>query len=117
MSILDDGSLAAEFYDVLAPLYADATLRRVTLTDDGSGSYTPSNDDMAVKAQRDDMNEAMRAAAGYTDRDVRFLVLAQGLAEPIDSDCRLIYGGETYLVSSARTDPAGAYWECRCRRA
>lgn len=112
MGILE-GALAADFYAAFADIYSDAVLTRVTLADDGTGSLTPSSVDQAIKAQRDDLSEAQRVAAGYSDRDVRILVLRQGVGE-MDNNCRIALYGVTYEVSQCRSDPAGAYWECRC---
>lgn len=114
MSILE-GALAQDFYNAFSPIYSDATLTRVSRVDDGEGGWADSTTTQAVKAQRDDLSEAMRAAAGYTDREVRILVLRHGVGE-MNTDCRITLYGVEYLVSFARSDSAGAYWECRCRK-
>lgn len=111
MSILE-GDLAAEFYSAFSGIYSDATLTRVTMTDDGTGSLTPSETTQPIKAQRDDITEAQRVAAGYSDRDVRILVLRQGVGE-MDNNCRITLYGVVYLVSNCRSDPASAYWEVK----
>jgi hypothetical protein len=142
MSILD-GFLAAEFYSAFADIYTDAILIRVTRSDDGTGSLSETETAQAIKVQRDDLTEAQRVAAGYGDRDVRILVLRQGVGE-MDNNCKIMLyglplddlgiphsndvyfdtdigydpiGNTTYRVSQCRSDPAGAYWELRTVRA
>lgn len=115
MSILE-GALAAEFYNALSGIYSDATLTRVTLTEldpvNNPGTLTAVPTSQPIKAQRDDLTEAQRVAAGYGNRDVRILVLRQGVGE-MDNDCQITLYGVTYSVSQCRSDPAGAYWEVR----
>ena len=73
------------------------------------------------QAQVDSATQAMRAADGYTEGDMRILVLASGLAGAVTTDSRIeITSGPHvggWLVASVARDPIGVYWELRGRRA
>jgi hypothetical protein len=62
----------------------------------------------------------MRLAEGYTDRDMRLLVLAATLDADMDTSAtvEVLEGPHAgkWMVSSVDRDPAGVYWECRGRR-
>lgn len=111
-----DGGVAAAFSGAFSSFYLDATVHRPTITEDGEGGGSIHYADEPVKAQLDAATEAMRSSDGYTDKDVRILVLAHGLAE-IDSDCQITLKGVRYSIANPSQDPAGAYWELRGRPA
>lgn len=73
------------------------------------------------QVQVDSATQAMRAADGYTEGDMRILVLASGLSGAITTDSRVeITAGPNVgscLVASVARDPLGVYWELRGRRA
>jgi hypothetical protein len=70
--------------------------------------------------QIDRVTEAMRGSDGYTDGEVRFLILAATLAGSLTTDARLrVDAGPSagmWLVSSAERDTMGTHWEGRARR-
>lgn len=72
-------------------------------------------------AQVDAATQAMRAADGYTEADMRVMVLSDGFAGGITTDSRVeITAGPhvgNWLVASVARDPLGIYWELRGRRA
>jgi hypothetical protein len=90
--------------------------------DDGGSIVTPGQvfrrDCMC---QVDSVTEAMRAQDGYTDRDVRLLVLSTTLAGALDTSATVeVLEGPNPGVYSLQTcdrDPMGVYWECRGRAA
>lgn len=69
--------------------------------------------------QIDACTEAMRAEAGYTDRDVRLIVLAPGLGRALDSDATIeVLAGPhagTYSVQGQTLDPVGVAFDGRGR--
>jgi hypothetical protein len=74
----------------------------------------------ACRVQFDAATEAMRAAEGFLETDVRILVLAASLDGALDSEARIVvasgeYAGTWALLSCVR-DPAGIGYECRGRR-
>lgn len=117
MSLLD-GQLAAAFAGVFGAVYLDASLyRAVEFSDDGmgggsDGDFAPAE---AVKVQIDQASQAMRAAEGYVEGDVRILMLAHGVPAP-DTDAEVGAGGIRYMIESVATDPAGSYYELRGRK-
>jgi hypothetical protein len=118
-----DGQLAAAFAGVFGGIYLDGSLYRArTFEDDGKGGQPvrdPNDDGFlpaeAVKVQVDQATQAMRAAHGYVEGDVRILMLAHGVAAP-DTDCECAAGGARYMIASVATDPAGSYYELRGRK-
>lgn len=78
---------------------------------------TPVIKDCSV--QVDAATEAMRLAEGFTEKDMRLLVLAATLDGELDATATIEvlagpHVGEWMLASVAR-DPAGVYFECRGR--
>lgn len=99
--------------------------RVITVTDavyDAGGSIVTPGTPVyrACQAQVDAATEAMRSADGFTERDVRILILAATLAGPIDTDARIeVLAGPNagvYSIQSVDADTMGAYWELRGRR-
>jgi len=113
-----DGGIAAAFAGVFGAVYLDGLLYRPNeFSDDGKGGGSGSGFAAAepIKLQVDAATQAMRAAEGFVEGDVRILVLAHGVAA-IDTDCEITAGGTRYLIGSVATDPAGSYYELRGRR-
>jgi len=70
--------------------------------------------------QVDSVTEAMRAQDGFTEGDVRLLVLTGTLAGILDTSARISvaagpHAGE-YSVESVTKDVAGTHYDCRGRR-
>lgn len=108
-----DGGIAALFGDVFGSLYLSAVLERVVKSPDGEGGATTVTTTQPCKVQQDRVTDAMRADGGYTENDVRFLILQAGIIGPLDSDCRLVFEGVRYLLASPEQDPTRSYWACR----
>lgn len=93
----------------------------VPVEDDGGSIITPGTPvEIDCMAQVDSVTDAMRTEAGFVDRNVRLLVLADGLSRPIDTDATVsVSAGASagvYSVQTAQLDPMGVYWDCRGRR-
>lgn len=90
--------------------------------DDGGSIVTPGTPVVRTcEVQVDAATEAMRAAEGFADGDVRLLILAATLDGTMDTAAtvEVLVGphkGE-WLVASVDRDPMGIYFECRGRRA
>lgn len=115
-----DGGLANVFGAAFGAVYLPATLHRYTQPElddggspvDGSGGWT----NIACRAQRDAATERMRRAEGFSESDVRLLVLAASFSGGISTDDEVTVAGTRYAIESVDMDPAGAYWELRGRR-
>ena len=101
---------AARIIDFAEPVY------------DSGGSITTAGArvERECLAQVDAATQAMRAADGFADGDMRILVMADSLEGEITTDSRVEivagpHAGE-WLVASVARDPFGAYWELRGRR-
>jgi len=93
----------------------------VPVEDDGGSIVSPGTPmEIDVMAQVDSVTDAMRTEAGFVDRDVRLLILADGLTRPIDTAATVsVSAGASagvYSVQTAQLDPMGVYWDCRGRR-
>lgn len=114
MSLID--GIQALFGATFQGIYKPGQLTRRTLVPDGvgGGSVTPSPD-QAIFYQKDACTETMRTQAGYTDRDVRLLILQHNVAGgDINSDCVVtLEDGTRYKIEWVTEDPAESYWECR----
>lgn len=114
MGLLDGGG-AALMASVFGGIYLDGSLYRPTDTPNGMGGGTTAFAGENVKLQMEAATEAMRQAQGYTAQDVRFLMLAQGVARP-NTDCQMGLDGIRYaIVGPVGRDPAGAYWDIHAR--
>lgn len=115
MGILN-GGISGLFGSVFSSFYLDGTLVRAsTIAGDGEGGNVVTEAmPQACKVQIDAVTEAMRQAPGYTENDVRLLVLQSGVTGgAIDSDCKVTVNGVQYLIGPVSQDPGASYWECR----
>lgn len=90
------------------------------VTDDGGSIITPGTPvEFPCSAQIDVVTEAMRLEAGYTDKDVRLLILAPGLGRAVDSDATLtVTSGPhvgTYSIAGASYDTLAFAFDGRGR--
>ncbi len=123
-------SMAAAFADIALGFSAatgvgfhDAAAKwpGTPVMDEGGSITTPGTPvTKTCSAQVDAVTEAMRQAEGYTDQDVRILVLAATLDGVLDTDATIDvlegpHAGE-WMIASCDRDPAGIYFECRGRR-
>jgi hypothetical protein len=106
-----------------APFHAGkARWPGVPVYDDGGSIVSPGSPIVKdCTVQVDAATEAMRAAEGYKDTDVRLLVLAASLDGSLDTQAtvEVLTGPHAgrYSVQSVERDPAGVAWDCRGRRA
>lgn len=120
MSLLG-GGIASIFGNVFGSLYRDGLLHRDG-TDpiyDGEGNivgYTGGGD-VACKAQVDAATYAMRQAEGYSEGDVRIIVLSAGLGVEVTTDFQVSVGGKRWMIGSVERDAANSHYVCRGRAA
>lgn len=112
MSALD-GGIRSLFGTVFGALYLDGTLVRVSNAYATDGTITPTETYQAIKVQQDSVDERTRAEGGYAQNEQRFLILQAGVTGSLDGDCKLIFEGVTYMLSSPNQDPARSYWSVR----
>lgn len=116
--------IALGFSSVLGAGYHDAVAKwpGEPVLDDGGSIITPAVPvEKPCSVQIDAATEAMRAAEGFVDGDVRLLVLAATLDGDMDASATVEvlagpHAGE-WMIASVTRDPAGVYWECQGRRA
>lgn len=115
MGLLDGGG-AAIMAAVFGGMYLDADLYRPATTPNGKGGGTTSDGTpQAVKIQLEAATEAMRQTQGYTARDVRILMLANGVDRPT-TEHEIAHGGIRYAITGpVGRDPCGAYWDIHGR--
>lgn len=117
MGLLTGGG-ASILHGVFSSVYPDGSLVRIVMTEDAGGSITPSETVLPIKVQTDGVTEAMRTASGYTDNDVRLIVLTIGLNGAITTDDEIIDGrGGRWKVTMPSLDTCGSHWEIRGQRA
>lgn len=102
------------FHDAEVTDQADAT------TDVGGSIVDPGSAvTRSCSAQVDACTEAMRAAEGYADKDVRIIILAATLEGPLGTDAtiEMLEGGTvgSFSIQSVDSDTMLAYHECRAR--
>ena len=102
---------------VFAAIYPSGTLVRRTITEDAGGSQTVTTETVPIKVQTDRVTEAMRQAAGYTDKDVRLIVLSAGVSDITSDDIVIDGGGDAWSLIDPAVDPCGSHWEMRGQRA
>ncbi len=89
---------------------------------EGGSIVTPGvPEEYDCQVQVDVVTEAMRAQEGYTDRDVRLIVLAPGLARALDTSATVeVLDGPhvgAWMVASNAVDTLGVAYDGRGRRA
>ena len=104
--------------------YYDALIHSAgtPIFDSGGSIITPGvASSRTCQAQVDSVTQDMRQSEGYTDADMRILVLASTLSGPVTLDNSIqILGGShvgKWLIQSIARDSFGIYWELRGRRA
>lgn len=111
MAALLNGGLQAVFGAAFGAVYLPGYLLRTTLTDDGEGGYSTSHAVHAIKGQVDQASERMRRADGYTDGDMRVIVLQSGVTVEPNTDDLTVLGGKVWVLSGIQADPAITHWE------
>lgn len=112
--LLDTDAIQKIFGSALAGIYGDGELITVTMVRGPGGVQTPQETSVPCKVQVDNCDEAMRSAEGYSDTDVKLIILQDGMtgSEP-DGDSIVIAQGKRWKVSGVRSDPARAAWVMR----
>ena len=115
MGLLDGGG-ASILNGVFASIYPTGTLIRRTITEDEGGTQEVTQTTQPIKIQTDTVTEAMRSAAGYTDQDVRVIILSAGV-DTVTSDDQVIDGrGQTWNLIDPSLDACGSHWQARGQR-
>ncbi|ELT46836.1 hypothetical protein [Brucella intermedia] len=112
--LLDTDDIQQLFGDIFSDIYGDGQLITVTMVRGPGGVQIPQESSVPCKVQVDRADESMRQSAGYTDTDVKLIILQSGLSdkEP-DSDSIVVAQGRRWKVSGVRSDPARAAWIMR----
>jgi len=114
MALFD--SLGAALVGVMGAIYPDGTLWRPTVTEAENGDSSVTFAPEAVKVQQDDCTEAMRGQEGYTDKDVRLIILMRNgttvIADPT-TDCQVTAAGRRWSISNISADPVSSHWVMR----
>lgn len=120
MSLLG-GGIASIFGAAFGGIFLDGALHRDG-TDpiyDNEGNITgyAGGADIPIKVQRDACTYAMRQSEGYSEGDVRIIILTAGLGVEVTTDCQVTVSGKRWMVGSADLDAASSHWVCRGRAA
>lgn len=112
--LLDTDDIQQLFGNIFSDIFGDGQLITVTMVRGPGGVQIPQETAVSCKVQVDRADEAMRQSAGYTDTDVKLIILQAGLSdkEP-DSDSIVVAQGRRWKVSGVRSDPARAAWIMR----
>ena len=118
MALLN-GGIANIFGAALSGLYLPATLHKPgEYATDGDGNVLPAvPTDVACRAQVDAATYTMRQSEGYSEGDMRIIVLAAGLGGPVTTDDQISVAGQRWMIGSAEMDAAASHWVCRGRKA
>jgi hypothetical protein len=105
-----DGGLQAIFGQAFGPRLLDATLHKVTLTDDGTGGFSSASLPYPVKGMIDDYSDYTRAQLGVPQTDVRLIVMQYGVPVEPQLQDELTIRDRRYALSRIKADPANATW-------
>lgn len=118
--LLDTDFIRDIFGAAFEDIYGDGELIRVDMVRQESGTITPQlSAAVPIKVQVDICTEAMRAQAGYSDTDVRLLILQSGIAGRDLNNDDMVRAKDragvlrTWKVFGVTQDPARSYWEAR----
>lgn len=116
--------IARAVSDRIGGPYHDAVLSwpGTPVTDDGGSIIEPGVPaTFPCSAQIDVVTEDMRLEAGYTDKDIRVLILAPGLGRAVDTDAtvELLTGPHVgvWAIAGQSLDTMGFAFDGRGRRA
>ena len=113
MTVLN-GGLQAVLGAAFAAFYADGTLHKVTLTDDGTDCFSATTTDVPVKVLAESLSDRDRAAGGLPRTATSLSVLRAGLGVEVSLDDSLTVGGVTFRVVEVDTDPGAAAYRLVC---
>lgn len=108
-----DGGLKAVFGGAFASIYLPGTLHKAARSYDDGGTISQSFVSFPIRVQRDDVTEAMRGEAGYTERDVALIVLSQGVPVEPSTDDEITVSGVRYKLGQVGRDAASSHWFMR----
>ena len=116
---LMDGGIASIFGAALSGLYLPAILHKPgEYATDNEGNILPAvGTDVPCRAQMDGATYAMRQSEGYSEGDVRIIILSARLGVEVTTDCQISVSGTRWMVQSAELDAASSHWVCRGRAA
>lgn len=111
------GGGASLLNSVFAAIYPDGTLWKEVRTETTGGDFTTVPTAVPVKVQTDRVTEAMRAAPGWADAEVRLIILSAGVGV-LNTDDEVTDGnGDRWRLRTADRDTCGSHWECAGVRA
>jgi hypothetical protein len=111
------GDGASILNGVFASIYPSGSLIKRVVDEDDGGSQTVTETTVPIKVQTDACTEVMRQAAGYTDRDVRLIILSAGLTDAPTSDDEVVDGrGDRWRLINPSLDACGSHYEARGQR-
>lgn len=115
MGLLDSDFIRNHFGSVLSSVYGDGRLIRVTkVRGPGGVQINQYQQPVTVKVQTDRCDEAMRQQAGYTEADVKLLILQAGVSGPmLNTDDIIEARGARWSIYGCGEDPAQSYWRGR----
>ena len=105
-----DGDLARLFGSAFGAFYLDATLHKVTPSDNGSGGYAVATMDYPIKAMIESLSDKARATSGLPLTAVDMSLLRSGMSVAVALDDLVTVSGQTYRIIRVATDPAGVAW-------
>lgn len=117
--MLEEDDIRDMFAGVLGDLYGPAVLRTMTrsnVRDPATGTFPLSATTTNVRAQRDVCTHKQMAHQGYSEKDVRIMVLQSGVSVRPNTDSEITQGGELFMVMDVDEDPCRVYWDLRARR-
>ena len=111
-----DGQGSSILNSVFSAIYPTGSLVRRTITEDDGGSQTVATTTQTIKVQTDRVTEVMRQADGYTDTDVRVIILSAGVDAVTSDDWVIDSRGDTWALIDPALDACGSHWEARGQR-
>lgn len=119
VDMLEDDDIRDLLGSVLGSIYGPAVLvtkTRGTVRDQDTGGFPENTTRTDVSVQRDVCTTKQMGQAGYSDKDVRMIVLQSGVSVVPNTDSEIEHRGETFLVMDVDEDPFRVYWDLRSRR-
>lgn len=112
MGLLDTDALKNIMGAAFAPVLGTGQLIRVEMVRQTGGVVLPTEQaPVAISVQVDRCDEAMRQSPGYTDLDVKLIILQANVTgrEP-NSDDIVVARAQRWKAKSVRSDPARSHW-------
>ncbi|WMT90152.1 hypothetical protein [Pelagibacterium sp. H642] len=116
--LLDTNALKDITGAAFAPVLGTGQLIRIDMVRQPGGVIIPTEQPpVAISVQVDRCDEAMRQSPGYTEQDVKLIILQSGVTgrEP-NSDDVVVARGERWKCKSVRSDPAQSHWTIHATR-